>query len=78
MKLVLISQNNCTPCQMVKNYLDNEDAEYTEINVSENPNAIQEYSVMSSPTTILFDGDDEVARVSGFSPSDLDVLISQT
>lgn len=77
MNIKVISQNGCNPCQMVKNYLTEEGVEFEEVNISNDHDAIDVYSVMSTPVTILFDEDEEIARVNGFRPDDLDVLISQ-
>lgn len=79
MKLVVVSQNGCTPCTMVKNFLNGEGVVFDEVNITTNPEAIEEYGVMSTPVTILIDEDDdeEIARVAGFDPPQLEVLISQ-
>lgn len=66
MELILLSQDRCAPCQEVKLFLQNEEIEYTEINVSKNPEAIQEYYVQSAPTVILVNEDgEEEGRVIG-------------
>ena len=85
MKLVVVSQNGCNPCIMVKNYLDDADVEYKIFNLSdeefvevEGENLTSDdLAIMATPITILFDGADEVSRVRGFDPEQLEVLISQ-
>lgn len=77
MELILFTQNGCKPCKAVENYLNDEDATFTLINVSDSPEVISEYSLMSTPTTVLIDGSEEVARVSGFNPPELDAMISK-
>ncbi len=77
MKLTVISQNGCNPCTMVKNHLDSLNADYDVINVSEDKDAIEKYNIMSTPVTLVLDGDEEIARVSGFKPDDLEVLVDQ-
>ena len=79
MKIVLISQQGCNPCTMVKNYLLDNDVEFEYVNITEFPEKVIDYNIMSTPVTILIDEDEdeEVARVAGFEPSHLDVLISQ-
>lgn len=77
MYIVVVSQNGCNPCQMVKNFIKNEDIEFTEVNISTDSDAIEKYGVMSTPVTILFDGDEEIARVVGYNPPDIETLISQ-
>lgn len=65
MELVLISQNNCRPCAELKMFLENEEVEYKEINISKNPEAIEEYNVMGAPVTILIEDGEEFGRVIG-------------
>jgi len=77
LKLTVISQNGCNPCTMVKNHLDSLNADYDVINVSEDKDAIEKYNIMSTPVTLVLDGDEEIARVSGFKPDDLEVLVDQ-
>lgn len=77
MKLTVISQNGCNPCTMVKNHLDSLDANYDVINVSEDKDAIEKFNIMSTPVTLVLDEGEEVARVSGFKPDDLEVLVDQ-
>jgi len=77
LKLTVISQNGCNPCTMVKNHLDSLDANYDVINVSEDKDAIEKFNIMSTPVTLVLDGDEEIARVSGFKPDDLEVLVDQ-
>lgn len=77
MELVVLTQNNCQPCKMVKQYLANNDAEYKEINIQEDSAAIEKYNIMSTPVTLLLDEEEEVVRVNGFKPNELDDLIEQ-
>ena len=77
MKLVVVSQNGCNPCTMVKNFLANEDVDFEVVNLSETPEKQEDFGVMSTPVTILFDEDEEVSRVAGFKPDELEVLVSQ-
>lgn len=77
MEIKVISQNGCSPCQMVKAYLNNENVEYMDINISNDPKAVDKYGIMSTPVTILVDEDEEIARVNGFNTSELDALIEQ-
>jgi len=77
MNLVLLTQNGCNPCTMVKNYLNSEKASFEVVNISVESEAVEQYNIMSTPVLILLDGDEEIARVAGFKPSDIDVLIEQ-
>ena len=71
MKLIVISQNVCSGCRALESFLKNEfeDVEFEYINIDNNPEAIDEYGVMSTPTTILWDTEDneESMRHVGFS-----------
>jgi thioredoxin 1 len=80
MKLVVVSQNGCNPCQQVKNFLKDEGVEFELVNISETPEAIEEYGVMSTPVTILIDEEDdneEIGRVNGFDEEAIEVLVDQ-
>lgn len=85
MKLVVVSQNGCMPCNMVKNFLKGNEVEFTEFNIHvqdfvevEGEKLTREdLQVMSTPVTILFDGDEEIARVAGKDLGDLETLIEQ-
>lgn len=77
MKLVVITQTVCPYCDRVKNFLHGQDINFSAVNVDNDKNAIEEYGVMSTPVTILFDEDEEIARVVGFNPPELAVLIEQ-
>ena len=68
MELVLLSQNGCAPCKIEKKFLENEGIELTEINLSEQPEKIEEYNVMGTPVTVLEDDGEEITRFNGFVP----------
>lgn len=71
MELLLLSQNNCAPCKELKLFLTNEEIAFTEVNLSENPDLVSTYNVMSTPVTILMDGNEEVARVNGLKKDEV-------
>lgn len=84
MKLVVVSQNGCNPCTMVKNFLTNEEVKYFIFNLSIqesieiNGAKYNKEDFMGTPVTLLIDEDgEEIARVNGFSPPQLQVLIDQ-
>lgn len=70
MKIKFITQNVCSGCSILEKYLENAhpEIEVEEINIDNNPEAIEEYGVMGTPTTILWDEefDEEVTRHIGF------------
>lgn len=63
----------CGPCKMAEPVLEEISKEYKDkisvvkINVDENQESTQKYSVMSIPTAVLFKEGKEVAREVGFS-----------
>lgn len=85
LELLVFSQNNCAGCRTLEMYLDNEhgDVEYTHFNISEKPELVEVYGLTSTPTTILWDSEDneELTRYTGFNFEDgaesIDMLISQ-
>lgn len=85
MKLVVVSQNGCMPCLMVKNFLNGNDVEFTEFNIHTQDKievageefTREDLSIMSTPVTILFDEDEEIGRVAGKDLGDIQVLIDQ-
>lgn len=78
MRLLKLEQHNCNPCVMVSNYLDSSGVDYDSINIEDNPEVAMEYGVMGVPVVILLDDQDqEVERVVGFNPPQLDRLIEK-
>jgi glutaredoxin len=88
MQLVVVTQNGCNPCTMLKDHLSREGIEFSAFNIHTDEHVVvadekltmDDLSIMSSPVTILFDDNEEIARVAGFKPSDtsdIDVLIEQ-
>lgn len=62
----------CGPCKMMGPIIDKLSKELADkvtigkLNVDDNPNAAQQYGVMSIPTIILFKGGKPVGQVVGF------------
>lgn len=63
----------CPPCKLAEPVIEELAKEYEgrakvgKLNVDENPQMSQKYSVMSIPTVIIFKGGEEVKREIGFS-----------
>lgn len=63
----------CGPCKMADPVLEELSEQYKDkisivkVNVDQNQQTAQKYSVMSIPTTIVFKNGEEVARQTGFS-----------
>ena len=77
MKLLVLTQNNCRYCGLVKQYLDGEQVEYETINMSEQPEYQEKYDVMGAPTILLLDEDEVIAKATGFDPDTLETMIEQ-
>lgn len=77
MEILVLSQNDCNPCKMVKNFLNDNEVSYKETNVSDHPEFVDVYSIMSAPVTLLLDEGEEVVRVVGYKPAELMTLIEQ-
>lgn len=77
-KIIKFEQPNCVPCKMVSNFLNDKGIDYTAYNVLEDFNETEKYFIMSTPVTILLDdNDNEVERVVGYDPEQLEELVSQ-
>jgi thioredoxin 1 len=63
---------------MVEQHLANNSVDYEKINIEDRPEIAMQYGVMSVPVTILLDDDgQELNRVVGFNPDEIDKLIEQ-
>lgn len=65
----------CGPCRKVSPILDEISSEYNlpvgKLNVDENPEKTQEFSVSSIPTMVLFKGGKPVKTITGAKPKHL-------
>jgi thioredoxin 1 len=78
LKIIKFEQPSCVPCKMVANFLNDKEIEYTTYNVLEDFAETEQYFIMSTPVTILLDNDgNEVNRVVGYNPGQLEELVSQ-
>lgn len=70
-KPILFTKRGCTPCSSLKRFLLTEtELEYEEVDIEENPDVAEEYSVMSVPTLIIGD-----KRTTGFKPPEVMEII---
>lgn len=77
-RLLKLYQPSCCPCQMVSQFLESHNVEHEAINVLENPDVAVKYGIMSTPVTILLDDEEnEVQRVIGYKPDELNEMISK-
>lgn len=78
MKIIKFEQPNCVPCTMVENYLNEKGVTFTKYNVLEDFVETEKFFIMSTPVTILLDDNgEEVDRVVGYNPGQLDELLSK-
>lgn len=56
-KVIVYSKNNCVQCKFAKKMLDNNDVEYNEINIDENPDVVdfikQKYQAQAMPLVVM-------------------------
>lgn len=77
-KIIKFEQPSCVPCKMVANFLNENNVDYKTYNVLEDFEETERFFIMSTPVTILLDNNgNEVQRVVGYNPSQLEELISQ-
>lgn len=73
--LVQFSSPTCQPCKMLQPLLEelnseNTNVEVYKVDVFEESQLAQQYSIMSVPTTMLFNEGEIVDMVSGFRPKE--------
>lgn len=74
-KIIKFEKDDCNPCVQVSNYLISKNIEFEVINPFDSPEIAVKYRIRSVPTTLLIDSEKELARVIGYQPSELDVMI---
>lgn len=75
MELVVFTTDNCRHCGNVISFLNNVGVPFTEVNTTDEPEAVEKHDLMGAPTTILFDGNEEITRTMGFQAEELNVMI---
>lgn len=73
-RVIKFEKNDCAPCNMVSEFLDNKGVDYEKINPFENPEAAMQFRVRSVPTVIVTKGNEEVRRIIGFKPEELQAI----
>lgn len=72
-KPILFTKRGCVPCSNLKRFLLTEtDLDYEEVDVDKNPQALEEYDIMSVPTLII-----RGKRTTGFKPHEVMRLINE-
>ena len=70
-RVIKFEKEDCAPCNMVSEFLDNKGVDYEKINPFENPELAMRFRVRSVPTVIVTNGSEEVRRIIGFKPDEL-------
>lgn len=70
-KIIKFEKNDCAPCNLVSEYLDNNGVSYEKVNPFDQPELAVKYKVRSVPTVIVLKENLEVQRVIGFKPEEL-------
>ncbi|MDM8174701.1 MULTISPECIES: thioredoxin family protein [Olivibacter] len=70
-RVIKFEKDNCAPCNMVSEFLDNKGINYEKVNPFENPEVAMRFRVRTVPTVIVTKENEEVKRVIGFKPEEL-------
>jgi thioredoxin 1 len=77
MKLLKFEKENCPACTMVEHFLSDRNIEPEKVNPFENPKLAANFRISSVPVTILLDDEgNEIKRVIGFKPDELEDIIN--
>lgn len=74
-RIIKFEKDNCAPCNMVSEFLDNKGVDYEKVNPFENPELAVQYKVRSVPTVIVTQENQEVKRIIGFKPDELSSIM---
>ncbi|ALL08864.1 thioredoxin family protein [Pedobacter gandavensis] len=73
-RIIKFEKEDCSPCNMVSEYLDRKGVVYETINPFNQPELAMQFRVRSVPTVILMEAEQEMARVIGYKPEELAAL----
>lgn len=68
-KVTLIKKPGCTPCAMMDVALRGEGVEFTTIDITENPEVIEQYDIQTVPVLVI-ENEPEVLVLNGFQSID--------
>ena len=74
-KIIKFEKEDCNPCVMVSAYFSSRNIAFEAINPFNNPELAMKYKVRSVPTTILLEEENELMRIIGYQPADLNLMI---
>ncbi|AND79666.1 glutaredoxin-like protein NrdH [Streptococcus pantholopis] len=72
-QITLFSKNNCMQCKMTKKFLEQHQADFTEINIDEHPEKIDYVKSLGFTAAPVIEAGDYV--FSGFQPNKLKEII---
>lgn len=75
-RIIKFEKDDCSPCNMVSAYLDKKGVVYETVNPFNQPELAMQFRVKSVPTVILLDQEQELSRVIGFKPEELNILVA--
>jgi len=75
-RIIKFEKDDCSPCNMVSEYLDRKGIVYETINPFNEPELAIQFRVRSVPTVILMEREQELSRVIGFKPDELSALVA--
>lgn len=73
-RIIKFEKEDCSPCNMVSEYLDRKGVVYETINPFNQPELAMQFRVRSVPTVILMEAEQEMARIIGYKPEELAAL----
>ena len=70
-RILKFSATWCQPCKMLAKTLEDMELEFPleEIDIDQNKDLLEKFNIRGVPTMVLMDGEDEVARHSGYMTS---------
>lgn len=73
-RILKFEKNDCAPCNMVSQFLNQQGITYETINPFDQPETAVKYRVRSVPTVIVLEKEEEIKRIIGFKPEELSLL----
>lgn len=78
MGLLFFTMDDCVNCANQEIFMENEGIKYDTVDLSKTPEKAIEYGIMSTPVTILLDGEEEIDRAYGFDRDKVEEFANKT
>jgi len=79
-EIIKFYKDGCAPCKMVDNFLNDNNVEYKNIDVFEQPEIASAFDISTVPTVVLVevksDSSTELKRTVGYKPDELTEILS--